>query len=310
MSTNSASWQSVKRPLRASGATASPASMSTATRARSRASAAVRPLDPNTATLPVYALEIAPEHLAALQADIESMDEVPASVRFEGRRYAAEVRFRGHVGRSYSKKSWKIIFREESPIAPRDRMNLRAQYEDASLLRGELTSLIYEDVGIRPPQSRSVLLFVNGEYAGVYNDFEQVDNQFLARTGRNPDAGVYATAWTEFGNWSDLLENADQYHAAYAKESNREFGLRRSDRLCRGRQPHQRCRHRRTVGAQAGRAALSRLLRGGCGHAKHGLHPPQRLPRSRHASRSLGDHPLGSRLHLGRRRRFRPPSGP
>ena len=67
-------------------------------------------------------------------------------------------------------------------------------------------------------------VIVNGEYAGLFNDFEQVDEQFLARTGRNIDASIYSTQWTTYGNWGDLLENLEQYHALYVKETNTASG--------------------------------------------------------------------------------------
>ena len=179
-----------------------------------------RPLDPEDAAFPVYEIEISGSNLALLQSDVRSNVEVPALVTHEGRRYPAEVRFRGHVGRFYPKKSWKIIFPNQSPVEPRDRLNLRAQYEDPSLLRGALAYWLYDEAGIRPPTSVPALLFVNGTYAGLYDDAEEVDRAFLQRTQRNADASIYAAKWTPYGNWGSLLDSVDEYHAAFTKKTN------------------------------------------------------------------------------------------
>lgn len=183
-----------------------------------------RPLAPEDAPLPVYNLEISEENLATLQSDVLSDVEVPALIIYEGQPYPADVRFRGHISRFYPKKSWKIIFPTESPVEPRDRLNLRSQYKDPSLLRSGLTNWLYDEAGIQPPASSPALLYINGEYAGLYDDAEEVDRRFLERTGRSADADIYAAKWTPYGNWGSLLNSVEEYHAAFSKETNRGTG--------------------------------------------------------------------------------------
>lgn len=186
----------------------------------------VQPLSLDSIDIPVYELDIVPADLAALQADIWLDPGVSATLTFENQTYPTKVRFRGNFSREYPKKSWKIIFPDDSPYAERDRLNLKSHYDDYTLMRGALTAAMYRKVGIRPPTTDHAALFVNGEYMGVFSDYEQVNSFYMGRTGRNPDSTVYEPRWTPYANYGDLLPNLAAYRDGYEIKNNGHFGYR------------------------------------------------------------------------------------
>lgn len=182
------------------------------------------PLSIDSIDLPVYELEIAPADLATMAADIWLSDNVDATLTFENQQYPARVRFRGNFSREYPKKSWKIIFPDDSPYANRDRLNLKSHYDDPTMMRGPLTTALYQKVGMNPPTTDLAVLFVNGEYLGVFSDYEQVNKFFMERTGRNPESIVYEPTWTPYANYGDLLPDIDAYREGYQIKNNDYFG--------------------------------------------------------------------------------------
>lgn len=184
----------------------------------------VQPLSIDLIDVPVYELEIAPADLAALQADIWLDPGVNATLTFEGATYPTSVRYRGNFSRGYPKKSWKIIFTDKSPYSERDRLNLKSHYDDYTAMRGALTAAMYTKVGIKPPTTDHAALFINGEYMGLFSDYEQVNSFYMDRTGRNPESTVYEPRWTPFANYGDLLPDLAAYREGYEIKNNDHFG--------------------------------------------------------------------------------------
>lgn len=187
--------------------------------ARSRYVAAAA-IDWADATLPLYHLEVAPEHLAVLYTDPFSDYRVPGTWAFAGDLLPVEVRFRGSTGRYMAKKSWKIVFAEHSPIPNQDRTNVNACPLDPTMVHSMLATAVHEAAGIRPAMNQQVLMALNGEYMGVYTRVEQVDEGFLIRTGRNPGASIYKVV----DRFAQILPSEEAYRGYYEKKTNEEIG--------------------------------------------------------------------------------------
>jgi spore coat protein CotH len=174
-------------------------------------------LDASQATLPLYQLEVSPENLAFLQSDPFRDDRVPATFSWQDLTLDTEVRFRGGLSRSFGKKSWKIVFdAAESPFPNHDRINVNANWLDGSLIRARLANDLFDEAGIEPPGAEAVLLMLNGEYMGVYTRNEQVDEGFLASSGRSPTASIYKVV----GRFAEVLPDLPTYQYWYEKETN------------------------------------------------------------------------------------------
>ncbi|HSH01216.1 MAG TPA: CotH kinase family protein [Anaerolineae bacterium] len=171
-------------------------------------------------TLPVIELVVAPEDMHFLYGNLETDDELQATLVYDGFTYPVGVRFRGNR-RTYAKKSWKVKFENASPFPNVTELNLRSEFVDRGLVRSALSTDVMERMGVEPVGAEYVVLKVNGRYWGVYNNYEQPDENYLARTGRNPEATLYKSFWEMFV-WQDDLED---YAGWYEKKSNPHTGF-------------------------------------------------------------------------------------
>jgi spore coat protein CotH len=176
-------------------------------------------LDEDDATLPYYQLELSPENLDVLYMDPWSDDEVTGNFIYRGQPFLVEVRYRGNWGRYLEKKSWKIKFPEESPFPGQEEINLRSDFNDASLMRSKLATTLFEAVGIQPPRAEYVLLELNGEYMGVYICTEQVDANFAERVGHDPDVNIYKSTGNRYVDFSRQLSSERAYYKAFEKKN-------------------------------------------------------------------------------------------
>jgi spore coat protein H len=173
--------------------------------------------------LPLFQLEVSPANLTLLAANPTQDTEAPATFTWQGDTLDVKVRFRGGLSRTFDKKSWKVIFPlDNSPFAHHDRINLNANWLDDSLIRTKLANDLFTAAGLNPPDAEHVLLTLNGEFQGVYVRNEQVDEGFLLRSGRNPDASIYKVVW----GLLELLPNGAAYRNSYEKETNKELGYK------------------------------------------------------------------------------------
>ncbi len=192
---------------------------------QSSAPIAVKPLSIESTSLPVYQLELAQEDLDKLSPDVNDNTRYPGKLTFQGSEYDVEVRYRGQFTRPYAKKSWRVIFVGDSPYANRTSLDLKSHYDDLTMMRGALTTQVYKKLGIAPSDAEHALLFVNGEYFGLYTDYERVDEHFLERTQRNPGSTIYETLFTNRWNYGDLLKTED-YPLAYEIRTNEHLGYK------------------------------------------------------------------------------------
>lgn len=132
-------------------------------------------------TLPLFELQIAPEHLAELDADPYADVLYPATLTAGGETYPCEVRYRGATSRELPKKGWRLEFEDDENPFGTEKVNLRADYRDDSFLRNHLTHRLFDFLGVPAPKTRFVNLFVNDRHAGVFIEAERIDEDFLER---------------------------------------------------------------------------------------------------------------------------------
>ena len=146
-------------------------------------------------TLPTWDLAIAEADLEAMNDDVYARLEVPATLSAEGVTYPgpATARFMGSSTLTFPKKSFRVTFPEdaEHPGFAR-KINLRAEYNDASYLR---TFLGYETMrrltDSPAPRTRWVNLTVNGQPYGVMLEVERIGGRFLRKNGRDREQSTY-----------------------------------------------------------------------------------------------------------------------
>ncbi len=149
---------------------------------------AISPVAAQTTAASEYHLTVDTESLRKLDSDPWANDYVPAVITVEGIEYACEARYRGGSTRGAPKKSWRIKFENADNPFGVEKLNLTAQYYDQSLLRHYLAMKLFGHLGQATPAVRHANLYLNGNYAGVYVEVENVDSGFFTRRSLRVDA--------------------------------------------------------------------------------------------------------------------------
>lgn len=142
-----------------------------------------------------FELELAEADLAHLFANPYEEIFAPCRLAVDGARYdeGCEVRISGGSSRDYPKKSFRITYPEgaRSPGYSR-KINLRAEYNDASFLRNYLAHEVFRALTRVPtPRTRFVRLSLNGRYYGLMLEVERIGPDFLEHNGRLRDRALY-----------------------------------------------------------------------------------------------------------------------
>lgn len=152
---------------------------------------------------------------------------------------SAGIRIHGHFSRLYSpKKSFRLYFRksyggpgrlnyplfEDTPMTKFDKLVLRAGFND-SLIHGEIPGVsktgylqakyigdqvvrdLHRDMGQPIAHGSWVLLYLNGQFWGLYNLTERIDTQFLqSYSDENSQWDVISkdNGWDEKGHWYNI----------------------------------------------------------------------------------------------------------
>jgi hypothetical protein len=150
----------------------------------------------------------------------------------------AGIRIHGHFSRLYSpKKSYRIYFRSQyggpgkldyplfadTPVTKFDKLVLRAGFND-SFIHGDFPGVsktgylqakyigdqvvrnLHRDMGQPIAHGSWVLLYLNGQFWGLYNLTERIDTEFLqSYSDKDSQWDVITTdnGWDEKGNWYD-----------------------------------------------------------------------------------------------------------
>lgn len=108
----------------------------------------------------------------------------------------AGIRIHGNFTRSYPRKSMRLYARsdygtsrfehkifEDQPVQRFNRLILRTSGNDfgRSLFRDALAHRLYRNIGIETQDYRPFILFLNGEYWGIYNIRERYDRHYFER---------------------------------------------------------------------------------------------------------------------------------
>ncbi|MFC4306215.1 CotH kinase family protein [Cohnella boryungensis] len=99
---------------------------------------------------------------------------VPGTMTTNGKKTSISVRYRGGHTRSYPKKSYEVVRKNQA-------FHYNAEYDDPSLIRNALSFAFFPMIGVPAPRTKHVLLTVNGESKGVYLEIEGVERLFFRR---------------------------------------------------------------------------------------------------------------------------------
>lgn len=150
--------------------------------------------------------------------DTLDRDPVPADILLDGHAYAgAELRCRGATSLTFPKKSFTLRFSKNDPFhAPvglerfegRRRLVLTQTFDDNSQLRTRLAFELHarlapENIAI---DHASVVVFVDGEYQGLYQLTDNIGDHFMKARGFDPDGQMFKSV-DHRGNYRAVSAN-------------------------------------------------------------------------------------------------------
>lgn len=175
-----------------------------------------------------FDLELPPDSIDALLA-VESAGDalaekyVPATLRYGnevvenvGLRIKGEASFRAFSGKS----AFKIKFDE---FVPRQtfrglrRLTLNNAVEDPSFVAERLAYDVFRAAGLPAPRCNSALVYVNGDFRGLYTNVEAEDKVFLSHWFDNDDGNLFE----ETGH--DLLPGGEAYFELETNEQQADY---------------------------------------------------------------------------------------
>lgn len=171
-------------------------------------------------TLAVYELTIAPEDWAHLNSVFEEdkSESVPCVLTHAGVDYPGQVRYRGETSLTLPKKSWKVIFPAGGLFQGREQLNLKAHFNDVTMIRQSVGMGAFRDGRHRAPDSWWSHLRVNGVYMGVFQALEKIDEDYLRARDRDDGGSVYKAGENDSVELGlDALNDLGQN---FAKETN------------------------------------------------------------------------------------------
>lgn len=150
--------------------------------------------------LPVYEIIISPKNykklLSARQEKLKdpffSFPYVKAKFIHEGKEYDVRVKLRGLLPNHWmeKKKSWRVKFPDETLFNGQKRLNLIIP-ADRDYIKEHLAYYTARKFGLITPESKFVLLKINGRLQGVYFQVEQMGKEFLAHNLQAEDSDLY-----------------------------------------------------------------------------------------------------------------------
>lgn len=186
----------------------------------------MRDAHPGTIFMPppsAYHISASPADLAWLAERPYYNDTIPATF-FHERGWEVDLRYRGDTARLMPKKSWKLFFPGSDLFQGNEELNLNADFIDQTLLRSAVGYNFLARAGVPAPHDTYARVYLNGDYAGLYSQVEQVDERFLDRQGIDMQGNLYKG----YGNLEPPKPHEDHvewWADHYSKKTHRDSGL-------------------------------------------------------------------------------------
>lgn len=154
-----------------------------------------------------------------------STDYSPAAVFFDGTLYEAEIQIRGASSAGYTKNSYTLNFGKEN-LDPgdwlpnkKDHLILVTTMDDNSYVRQKLAYDMWKSMaeywGVErlTPRTFFAVLYLDGEYYGLYTGLDRVDEEFIGEMGLDRTGNLYKAV-----NHDANFYLKSNLHAGYEKK--------------------------------------------------------------------------------------------
>jgi parallel beta-helix repeat protein len=139
-----------------------------------------------------YFINCDPEDFTYIYENFNEDIYIPISITYNGTTWTdADMRIRGDGSRYLPKKSLKVRFNGEPFVNGRDKLNFNAEYEDRSYIRAFVSSRVFKMAGQKCFDTDFARLFLNGDFLGLYQMTENMDEFFLEANGYDPNGSLF-----------------------------------------------------------------------------------------------------------------------
>ena len=124
-------------------------------------------------------------HMSSMTFQNENLDVSMDSVGF---------RLRGNTSRDGQKKPFKLDLNEFVPgrnICGIEKLNLRAEANDPSMIRSKLSAELMAKIGLPTSRVNYTKVYINDNYMGLYEIIEHVDENFLSYHYNNNNGNLW-----------------------------------------------------------------------------------------------------------------------
>jgi len=135
--------------------------------------------------LPVREISLSESAIRNMERNLWNDRYVPGRLTTNGTSSSVSVRYRGGHTRSYPKKSYEVVRKNQA-------FHYNAEFDDPSMIRNALSFAFFPMIGVPAPRTKHVLLKVNGENKGVYLEIEGVEKLFFGRRKIGASSLFYA----------------------------------------------------------------------------------------------------------------------
>jgi len=166
--------------------------------------------------LPVYDLRVDRDDWARLESNIPDANEnlltdeykvpVPVTLRYDGQEYEGKIRYRGgsKVHWLWPKKSYRINFKKSQLFRGEEEIDLIIPY-DRQYVVEQFQMYRARKLGLTAPNTRFVVVTVDGRRPAVYWEAELPGASMLERQGLSGDANFYVGEDLETGSLYDSV---------------------------------------------------------------------------------------------------------
>ena len=174
-----------------------------------------------------FDLFLTQKNLDEINNDPAAENYVEGSLVFEGKVIkSVGIRYKGSIGAwvgCLSNEDWtnpsgyktcpklsmkiKINWKGDNKFYGMKKLQFHSQNLDKSKMHERLGYYMFRNFGITAPRSNHALLYINGEFNGVFANTENVDGPFTNKHFINPDGNLYKEVWPVKSSGGNREEN-------------------------------------------------------------------------------------------------------